>query len=86
MYSSMCILCTPPCTFYVYSILHLSFVLLCTFPGKVLVDTFVYRRVTNPREPSQLWLPLPPSREDQRCYTYGEQPRKAGKATAKAMS
>ena len=45
---SMYILCTAPCTFYVqlhvHSILHLSFVLLCTFPGKVLVDTFVYRR------------------------------------------
>ena len=36
-----------PCIFYIHSmhsILHHSFVLLCTFPGKVLVDTFVYRR------------------------------------------
>ena len=35
-----------PYTFHVHSILHLSFVLFCTFPGKVLVDTFAYRRAS----------------------------------------
>ena len=58
---SIYILCTPPCTFrihsmyilytfYVHSIVHLSFALLCTFPGKVLIDTFAYHRVCGSRD------------------------------------
>ena len=42
MYISMYI----PYTFHAHSILHLSFVLLCTFPGKVLVDIFAHRRAS----------------------------------------
>ena len=45
IYISIYIPCTFPYTFHAHSILHHSFVLLCTFPRKVLVDTFVYRRV-----------------------------------------
>ena len=59
MYISMYILYTLVCTLYIRGILHLSFMLLCTFPRNVLVDTFVYDRAIQESVTAEKFVNLP---------------------------